>query len=401
MAHSTPEEVAHDLLLHCELAGIERARLWVRNSFRDLIKQRPWSWLVKRGQFILPAVYSTGTITTTQGQDTVAGVGTVWTSAMIGRQLRSGTSQLYTIIDVTSATALQLDRPWGETALAAATYEIYQAYVTVPEDFDYFLSVINPAQGYQLSFGQEQREIDQDDPARTAKGSPYVLASADFTTVGAGNVRQPVQVAGSGNDPTASGTYTGLDDALFTVEVTTTGVVGTAQFKWKKDSGAYTTGVVTDEIGNFLSNGVTVAWPAGVSYTSGDVFVIHAEAATSAGLARYEVYPHVVTTLVLPYFYVSTYGDLFDEGVLLPRTVTGEVLLEYALAKLARWPGPSEEQRNPYFQIALAESHERNAARMIRQLEQKDDNIYPQDVSYYQQLPYGGWRGADWHQKHA
>jgi hypothetical protein len=95
--------------------------------------------------------------------------------------------------------------------------------------------------------------------------------------------------------------------------------------------------------------------------------------------------------------------DIFDPAVVIPRSITPDALLEGGLAKLARWPGPSVTEKNPYFQINLAEAHERKFDELCARLEQKDDNIYPSDVSYYRQLPYydATWRAADWVQKHA
>jgi len=399
----TAEDIASNVLLHYEGAGIARARLWVQNAYRDLTKRRLWSWKIRRGQFIFPAAVNVGTITGTLGSDQIVGVGTAFTASMIGLQFRVPNVPIYTIKGVLSTTLLQIDQPWGSTTLSAIGYEIFQAYVTPPTDFEQFLSVVNPAQAYQLYLGLEQRQLDQNDPQRTNAGSPYVVANADYSGFSIGTVGAIIQTRGAGSVPVFGGGYTGVNQGLFTVEITSTGDSGAAQFKWKKDGGAYTSGVLSSSTGTNLQDGVVISFPAGANYVNGDVFSSVCTPGVGGGLPRFEVWPHVKVNLVLSYIYEAQAQDIFDPAVTIPRVVTPDALLEGGLAKLARWPGPSVEEKNPYFQIALAQAHENRFNYLCERLEQKDDNIYPSDVSYYRQFPYyeTTWRSADWIQRHA
>lgn len=402
MPQDTAEDIASNLLLHYEGAGIARARLWVQNAFRDLVKRRLWSWKIRRGQFIFPSAYGVGTISATQGLDTIIGVGTIWTPDMIGRQFRVASTPLYTIKNVFGPTSLQLDRPWGSVTMSGISYEIFLAYVTAPESFEQFISVVNPAQAYQLDLGLEQRQLDQNDPQRTNSGSPYAIASADYSGTMNGQVGAAIQSRGSGSVPASGGAYTGVDVGLFTAEITTGGDSGTAIFQWKKDGGAYTSGVATSATGNELQDGVSLSFPTGANYVVGDVFSVVCQPGAGGGLPRFEIWPHVKVDLVLSYIYEAAPPDIFDPAVTIPRSITADALLEGGLAKLARWPGPSVDEKNPYFQIALAEAHENRFNYFCERLEQKDDNIYPTDVSYYRQFPYyeTTWRAADWIQRH-
>lgn len=67
------------------------------------------------------------------------------------------------------------------------------------------------------------------------------------------------------DDATFSGTYTGTDAVSFTVVVTATGT-----FKWKKNDGAYTTGVAMTGSAQALSDGISVTWGATTGHTIGD-----------------------------------------------------------------------------------------------------------------------------------
>jgi phage tail sheath gpL-like len=81
---------------------------------------------------------------------------------------------------------------------------------------------------------------------------------------------------------TTSGTPTA--DREFVVEITTGGAVATAVFKWSNNDGqTYTTGV-TSAATVLLSDGVTIAMPAG-TYVVGEIYSFTALAATTYGTA--------------------------------------------------------------------------------------------------------------------
>jgi hypothetical protein len=74
------------------------------------------------------------------------------------------------------------------------------------------------------------------------------------------------------DDATSGGTFTSSPDAVFTIEITAEGTPDT--FKWKKDSGAYTTGVSITGSAQTLSDGVTVTFAATTGHTLADVWTI-------------------------------------------------------------------------------------------------------------------------------
>jgi len=116
-------------------------------------------------------------------------------------------------------------------------------------------------------------------------------------------------------------------------------------------------------------------------------------------LPRYEFWPHQQSAYVLPYHYVSRPPDLSDPGASLPRMIRGDVLLEGALADAARWPGPSKDEPNVYFNLALAMQHEARFTEMVAQMARTDDEVMENDVSYMSlstmdvaAVPYGDAR---------
>ena len=230
-----------------------------------------------------------------------------------------------------------------------------------------------------------------------------MVAGRDYSTARVGAIEAILQVRGTGPDPVVSpADYIGANDAIFTVEVTTGGTVTNAIYKWKKDSGSYTSGVTTAATAQSLQDGVQIYWPGTVTYVSGDVFIVRTAAINAPGLPRYELWPHKKAEYSYPYLYVGSPADLEDSGAVIPYNIRGDVLLEYALAASARWPGLAGEP-SPYFNLKLAGYHDSRATKMTQELELTDDEIFNQDLTYVENLPLAPvpWGDAAQLQKHA
>ena len=183
MALDTYKAVWNRLLLRCPSAGPGLAQDWVSHAFRRVAERRRWSWLLKRGQFLAPATYITGTVNVTRGVATVTGVGTVWTAAMVDRQFRISSSPIYTIQSVNvGAQTLVIDDVWGGATAALSGYEIYQCYYTVPADFHSFVTLYDPKMNWQLYLNYTQRELNTWDAQRANRGQVYLAASFDYYT---------------------------------------------------------------------------------------------------------------------------------------------------------------------------------------------------------------------------
>jgi hypothetical protein len=410
MAIDTFNDVVGRVLLRAPQVGRFLAEDWVRNAFRRVAERRRWSWMYTYGQFLVPLVYTTGTVTVTRNSTVVTGVATAWTTDLIGRQFRIGTTTpIYTVQSVDSATQITLDNVWGGDTLAGRTYEIYQAYFTPPDDFESFITLYDPNFNWQLILNYTQNELNAADAQRANTGNAYLVAWLDYTKSQIGIVAQPVQVDGTAAnpDPSSSGVYTGPNNTVFTVEVTTGGAAGTAVYQWKKDDGSYTTGVTTDAGGlaQELQDGVNVFFPTGVVYILGDVWVIVATAGANPGSPRYEIWPHQKAQYVYPFLYWKRAIDISDTGATLPRMIRGDILLEMSLAEAARWPGPSADKPNPYYRLELSDRHEAKAEYLIAEAERADEETFMADVVYQDAAvmpfaPIPALGDSDWLQAH-
>lgn len=308
MALDTYAQLWGRVLLRCPSASSLLAKDWIQNVFRQVAERRRWSWLLKYNQFLVPAQYSTGTVTVTRDSASVTGSGTAWTSAMIGRQFRVATTvPIYTIATVPSGTSLTLDSNYGGSTAATQAYRIYQCYFTPPTDFHAFQTVWDPAMNWQLTRHTQQNDLNTWDAQRATTGLGYCIAAFDYDT-------------------------------------------------------------------------------------------------STPPRPRYEIWPHQTSEYVYPYLYEARCTDLADSGASLPRYIRGDMLVELALAEAARWPGPSIDKPNPYYNLKLSQMHQARGEQMILEAERQDDEVYEQDLMYQKcaGFPYATPFGdASWLQSHA
>lgn len=367
------------------------AQQFISDSFKQLVERRDWSWRQKYGAFYPSLYYNTGLVTTTPGLPFLTGIGSTWTTSMIGGQIQvGGTPSIYgtyTIQNVLGPTSIQLDRPWVGPALTAVGYQIFQCYFTVPADFQSFYSLINPTSNYRLWHNCSQAQFDLCDPQRANVGQAFGAAFYDYTTNYSGTVGPAVQVHGSGPSPvsTTSYGYSYPSGSVYAITITTGGVPGGALvFEWNQDGGTLTTNVtVPDSTAIDLNNGVQVYFPA-ATYVVNDIFVITATPGGSSGLPRYELWPRPINTPYLySFLYMAKLPDLSDAQPQLPDFIArrGDVLLEMGLAKAAEWPGTTSS-RNAFYDLNSAAMHSQRSEKMIYELDKKDDETAIKDLVY-------------------
>jgi hypothetical protein len=397
LALDTYSQVWNKVLLRCPSLSPKLAQDFVVNAFRRLAEIRRWSWLTKFGQFILPTLVTAGTVTVTQNSTTVIGIGTAWDTSLVGSQFRIGlVAPIYTVLSVTSATQLDLDSPWGGISASAQPYSIYLCFFTVPTDFHQFICLWDPAFNWQLFLDVQQSELNIWDAQRANISNAYVVSFRDYSTSQVGVVANPLQILGSGPSPSSAGTYTGPVNAVFTVQVTLGGAAGTATYQWKKNNGAFTTGVLTDAGGaaQSLQDGVQIVFPLTSVYILNDTFVISTAAISNAGLPRYELWPHQQAQHVYPFLYESRPVDLNDPNAVIPRYIPGDILMEMALEDVCLWPGASQDKPNPYYNLAQARYHHTRLSNdradgFIDTLERQDDEVWQQTLTYmYPQIAW-------------
>lgn len=183
MAQATLQEMAREVRLYSDgVVPIMMAKRWVRDRYRKVCEKQIWSFKVGRSAFGTSDIYSTGTLTLTNGSATVTGSSTVWTAAMVGRQLKVN-GFVFNITAFGSTTSITIDQAWLGPTTALLTYSIVTAYITPsPTDFHAFYSVIDPSNSWKLHLSFTAADLDRIDARRSSAGTPYIVANNTYNS---------------------------------------------------------------------------------------------------------------------------------------------------------------------------------------------------------------------------
>jgi hypothetical protein len=101
------------------------------------IGNQPWPWNYAETNILVPAAYSTGTVSVANGSATVIGAGTTWNTSWYGRRIRFGNSNLdYTVAVINGVGSLTLTLPVNLSAsLLNSGYTMYQDTYVYPSDY--------------------------------------------------------------------------------------------------------------------------------------------------------------------------------------------------------------------------------------------------------------------------
>lgn len=114
---------------------------------------------------------------------------------------------------------------------------------------------------------------------------------------------------------------------------------------------------------------------------------------SQTGRVQYEYWPKPTAAGALQYYAIGLPVDMADDdafvGLLAARP---DVLEAGALAEAARWPGTATE-KNPYFNLGLAQLQDRRFEELAIQLDIRDDDVFQQSWS---RIPWQRWSTWSW-----
>lgn len=152
-------------------------RDWVQDAYTQACEYRGGGWGFLRKEASIDTLASRSlTVTFTQGSPTVTSAA-LFVATDAGRQIRVTGYPIYTIISVTDASTIVLDRNYAETG-GAETASILDAYFTTPADFHRFLIIVDRYNQRLLPYWFNQDQIGTADPARfnSDTGPRYLVA---------------------------------------------------------------------------------------------------------------------------------------------------------------------------------------------------------------------------------
>lgn len=163
--------------LHKEFPGLDQdlLDLWIVERYRDILQALAWRRLRVQSVIQTPAAYDTGTVSVTEGSDTVTLSDGTWTSAMTGRTFRVAGENEYYQFTYVGASSGTLDRNYEGDDDTAAEYKIAQSVYVLPPDCRELHSI--RVLGAPRDLDQWSQEmLDEAAPHRSAYGKPVAYA---------------------------------------------------------------------------------------------------------------------------------------------------------------------------------------------------------------------------------
>lgn len=185
---ATVEQVAREVLAAIDTqAGHLLAVQWVSERYRRLCSRSRFRHLRRLGEVVLPAVVTTGTVTTTNGSRTVTGDATAqaaWSNALVDRMFRASVAW-YRIASY-EGTTLTLASPFSETAVTAGAYTIAPRMVRLADDARWISDDMVHLRSRQLIRGIPRAELDFQVPDRynASDAGPVVWAGTESAADG-------------------------------------------------------------------------------------------------------------------------------------------------------------------------------------------------------------------------
>jgi len=178
------EPICRLVQLRVPLAPALLVQDFVQEGYNRICDRRRWSWLRGEGQILLSAARS-GTVSVTNGNATITGVGLTFVAGDLDRQLRvTGSPYTITSVNVGANTAV-IDNVFGGATSAAVSATVLDAYATMPTDFGSFWAVLDPDRDSVLTWWMTEDELNRADPNRSESGEPRALVSRRFGSTAA------------------------------------------------------------------------------------------------------------------------------------------------------------------------------------------------------------------------
>lgn len=154
----------------------EWAARTINDVYREVVGRRSWYALKVMGVINIPNTINGGQAHVDQGSNLVQGIGTNWTTALIGQQFRVGFTFPYqTIVNVDTAhQVLTVTVPFGGQSTTGG-YNIIEAYVNMGANAVKLAWAVNQQQGWDMIVDFPVEWINAEDVWRQSLGWSTVL----------------------------------------------------------------------------------------------------------------------------------------------------------------------------------------------------------------------------------
>jgi len=160
-----------------ETSKREQIKIFLNNRYQQICMGTYWRWMKAKYDFNLDAPYTTGTASSTQGDQTITGQSTVWNSNLTPKNLFwfNNSQVVYHVGTVTSATELELESKFSEDSQTEGAYTTVKNQYKMPKEVDELLAItVNGTTKLEIVGPDDLSLLQSRDP--TALGIPRFAA---------------------------------------------------------------------------------------------------------------------------------------------------------------------------------------------------------------------------------
>lgn len=348
----------------------------INDILRKLMARRPWSGIVKYEILALPTAYATGTITTTVNSNVFTGASTAW--------------PFTDVVSTTLSTAIlepgmQDITPASMTGIRAGQYLMIDGG-NAGEEAVFVISITST-----------------DFRARCARTHLAAVTIRCSSLAGQ-------QIRTNGSSPFY--TVTGVTSAARLLVDKNWGGVTAATQSYQICQVYVSLGQDVKQVLTMVNLAQTYRFAIDVPKSVLDQIDARRDAAQfpyalsfhepdPAGSPLYEIYPRATTRIQLPYFYVKQWSPLDGNLDLLPMGIRSDVVVKYARAEAARWPGHKIKSGGIYYDPKVASDLIKEADMEVEFMKLEDDSTAIMSMYWqYASWRMGGGGGPSWFQSH-
>lgn len=348
--------------------GLAKRRINTR--LREVQDRRMWGGLMVRGDLFVPAVYSTGTVTVTNGSAAVTGSGTSWpVSDDVNTTLSSGITVVDELQDITPASMTNINLGDWLVIDSGGSQEVLLVISTTSTTF-------------------------RAKPTKTHSSAVAITRSS--------LVRRQFRI--------------GTTTSMYTVKAVTSTTALTLHLPWSHSSSSESAYQILKAY-HHLGPNLRMIWsvvnnaqgwrlrlhmPQEVldqydtwRQTTGWTYMVADLYPDEVGRMMYELYPAPTSEQGLPYIALRTVPNLSDDEDTAPPCIPSHILVHGAIADALRW-----NRQGQYYDPRTAREFELQYERDLAAAVLADDSVYMKNLQWaYSRGPFHQF-GAAYHQSH-
>lgn len=155
---------------------------FLNNSYQEICMGKHWAWMFATYDIPVFGPSETGTISATNNDATITGVGTLFQSTDVkGRFVVPTVNSTYNVLSITSALSLELETKWANDDIDDVDYKIFHVQYKLPNTVDQVRSMVLDELNRKLVpvGNQEFRVMQASNPQLSGAPEVYTLIRRD------------------------------------------------------------------------------------------------------------------------------------------------------------------------------------------------------------------------------